>query len=412
MDKQTRIRQIRRKYRALEGELDERGRRCWAATEARDIGWGGVTIVAAATGMSDRTIRNGIVEINARKKLEPYRNRRQGGGRKSLIELRGKLSKELDALVDPTSRGNPVSPLRWTIKSTRTLANALREKGFEASHSTVSTMLRKLGYSLQSNRKTREGGTHPDRNEQFIFINSRVKHQQKRQNPAISVDTKKKEVLGLKKNSGRTYQKKAAPIHVDVYDFIDEKLGKAVPYGVYDLKRNEAGVSVGVSSDTAEFAVAAISRWWNRLGQKRYRNSDRILVTADCGGSNGYKNRLWKVELQKFADTTGKVVEVCHFPPGTSKWNKIEHRLFCHITRNWRGVPLETLEIVVQLIANTRTETGLEVHAWLDSNTYEKGRKISDRELDECNLVRNQFHGEWNYEIIPRKPSRKSAKIR
>jgi len=273
-------------------------------------------------------------------------------------------------------------------------------------------MLRTLGYSLQANRKTNEGGDHPDRDKQFELINSRVKYQTKKRNPTVSVDTKKKEILGLKKNNGRLYRKKRDPIKVDVYDFIDKNLGKAIPYGVYDLNLNEAGVSVGINNDTAEFAVAAIRRWWERLGRKKYEDSDRLLITADCGGSNGYRNRLWKVELQKLADRIGKTIEICHFPPGTSKWNKIEHRLFCHITRNWQGVPLETLEIIVQLIANTKTEQGLEVHAWIDTKNYKKGRKISDHELNECNLIRNSFHGEWNYEIIPRNTQNKKPKIR
>ena len=412
MDKQLLKDQISRKYTALIGELDERACRRWAAAEARAIGWGGITLVSEATGISDRTIRTGIKEINSNRKTDPIRQRRQGGGRKVLGDLQANLADALDALIDPTTRGDPISPLRWTTKSTRMLARTLKGQGYAVSHSTISTMLRNLGYSLQANRKTNEGGDHPDRDKQFELINSRVKYQTKKRNPTVSVDTKKKEILGLKKNNGRLYRKKRDPIKVDVYDFIDKNLGKAIPYGVYDLNLNEAGVSVGINNDTAEFAVAAIRRWWERLGRKKYEDSDRLLITADCGGSNGYRNRLWKVELQKLADRIGKTIEICHFPPGTSKWNKIEHRLFCHITRNWQGVPLETLEIIVQLIANTKTEQGLEVHAWIDTKNYKKGRKISDHELNECNLIRNSFHGEWNYEIIPRNTQNKKPKIR
>ena len=263
-------------------------------------------------------------------------------------------------------------------------------------------MLTRLGYSLQANRKTREGNQHPDRDAQFRHINARVQIQKRRGAPAVSVDTKKKEVLGNKKNPGQTYEPEGRPRQVDTHDFPDETKGKAVPYVVYDIHRNEAAVSVGISHDTAEFAVAAIDRWWEKLGKARYSASKRLLITADSGGSNSSRTRLWKTELQRFADKTGLIVEVCHYPPGTSKWNKIEHRLFCHITRNWRGVPLETHEIVVQSIGNTTTAQGLEVHVWLDEAHYEKGRKVEDEELDECQIVRNDFHGEWNYEIRPR----------
>ena len=403
MDKQGKIKLIKTKYHALSFDLDERGRRRWAATEALALGWGGVSIVSEATGLSDRTVRSGILEIQSKNQLDSIRQRHLGGGRRSSKNTQPELKAALEALIEPATRGDPIVPLKWTTKSTRILAKALNEQGFNVSHSTVSILLHELGYSLQSNRKTNEGGKHPDRNAQFEFIYKRVKVQHKNARPAISVDTKKKEVLGLKKNSGKTYRKKGEPIKVDVYDFIDSKLGKAVPYGVYDIHLNEAGVSVGINNDTAEFAVAAIRRWWERLGKERYQRSNRILITADCGGSNGYRNRLWKVELQKFSDEIAKTIEVCHFPPGTSKWNKIEHKLFCHITRNWKGVPLETLEIIVNLISNTKTEKGLEVHAWIDTGTYEKGIKVSDEELNECNIHKRAFHGEWNYEIKPRK---------
>jgi hypothetical protein len=272
------------------------------------------------------------------------------------------------------------------------------------SYTKVEQLLKSSGFSLQSNRKTREGAQHPDRNAQFEHIAKRVKARQRRGEPALSVDTKKKEVLGNLKNPGKTYCRKRNPVKVKVHDFPDPELGKAIPYGVYDLNHNEAGVSVGITHDTAEFAVEAIRRWWRRLGKKRYLNPRRLLITADSGGSNSSRNRLWKLELQKFADETRMIIEVCHFPPGTSKWNKIEHRVFCHITRNWQGVPLETLEIVIILIGATRTNTGLEVHCWLDEDQYDKGRKVTDAEMQELSIKRDAFHGEWNYEIHPRKP--------
>jgi DDE family transposase len=309
----------------------------------------------------------------------------------------------LDRMIDPTTLGSPTNPLRWTIQSTYRLAEALREQGYEVSATSVRRLLVKMGYSLQGNRKTREGRQHPDRDGQFRWIAERVQARRRRGEPALSVDTKKKEVLGNLKNAGQTYRPQGEPRKVKTHDFPDPELGKAVPYGVYDIHGNEAGVSVGVSHDTAEFAVGAIRRWWEKLGRKRYGGAKRVLVTADSGGSNSSRCRLWKVELQKWADETGLIVEVCHYPPGTSKWNKIEHRLFCHITRNWRGRPLETLEIVVESIGATTTEAGLEVHAWLDEGTYEKGRKVSDQELADCNIKRRQYHGEWNYEIHPRR---------
>jgi hypothetical protein len=393
---------IRDKYSNLTWDLDERGRRRWAAVEARSLGRGGITAVAIAIGMSDRTIRTGIKELEGNDPLTPDRQRQSGAGRKSYEELQPGLLGALDKLINPTTRGDPMSPLRWTCKSTRILAAELGKQGFVVSPSAVRGLLVRLGYSLQANRKTREGKQNPDRDAQFRHINKRVLRQQRRGEPAVSVDTKKKEKLGKKKNPGRTYERKGQPRKVDTHDFPDKKKGKAVPYGVYDIHRNEAAVSVGVSHDTAEFAVAAIGRWWQKLGRKRYPRAKRLAITADSGGSNSARNRLWKLELQRFADKTGLIIEVCHYPPGTSKWNKIEHRLFCHITRNWQGVPLETHEIIVESIGNTTTTEGLEVHVWLDEGTYEKGRKVSDQELDECLIIRNEFHGEWNYEIHPR----------
>jgi Rhodopirellula transposase DDE domain len=393
---------IRRKFTNIAQHLDERARRRWAASEAISLGRGGITAVAIATGISDRTIRDGVTELNAPDPLPPDRQRRAGGGRKSRENEQPELLAALERLLEPDFRGDPQSPLRWTCKSTRTLAGALQAGGFEVSYKKVGQLLKFSGFSLQSNRKTREGAQHPDRNAQFEYIAKRVKARQRRGEPALSVDTKKKEVLGNLKNPGKTYRRKRNPVEVNVHDFPDPKLGKAIPYGVYDLNHNEAGVSVGITHDTAEFAVEAIRRWWRRLGKKRYRNPERLLITADSGGSNSSRNRLWKFELQKFADETGMIIEVCHFPPGTSKWNKIEHRVFCHITRTWQGVPLETLEVVVTLIGSTRTSTGLEVHCWLDEDQYDKGRKVSDAEMQELSVKRSAFHGEWNYEFHPR----------
>jgi transposase len=396
------IKAIEGKYMELLDDLDERGRRRWAAVEARALGWGGVAAVARATGLSDRTIRNGLKELDDSDALAGHRQRRPGGGRKSYTVTQPQLPEALDRLIEPTARGCPTNPLRWTIKSTQRLAQTLGEQGFQVSPTTVRRMLKDMGYSLQSNRKTREGKQHPDRDGQFKHIAARVMARKRLGEPAISVDTKKKEVLGNHQNPGQTYRPKGQPEEVDTHDFPDPKLGKAVPYGVYDIHANEAGVSVGISHDTAEFAVAAIRRWWENLGHQRYGDAKRLLVTADSGGSNSSRARLWKIELQNFADETGLIIQVCHYPPGTSKWNKIEHRLFCHITRNWQGTPLETLEIVVQSISATTTKTGLEVHAWLDENTYKKGRKVSDEELESCHIRRHTFHGEWNYEIHPR----------
>jgi len=393
---------LRRKYDALAEDLDERGRRRWGAVEARALGWGGVSAVAVATGLSDRTIRNGLRELDNPEPLPAHAQRRPGGGRKSYAEVQPQLAAALDRLVEPVSRGSPMSPLRWTCKSTRRLAKELRRQGFTVSTSRVRQMLAAAGYSLQANRKTREGKQHPDRDGQFRHIHRRLLAAKRRREPAISVDTKKKEVLGDLKNPGQTWEPQGKPREVDTHDFPKPELGKAIPYGIYDIHENEAFVSVGITHDTAEFAVEAIRRWWSELGRRRYRGARRVFVTADSGGSNSPRTRLWKLELQKLADKTGLVFEVSHYPPGTSKWNKIEHRLFCHITANWQGRPLETAEIVVEMISNTTTETGLEVHAWLDEAMYEKGREVSDEELAACCIKRHPYHGEWNYKIRPR----------
>jgi hypothetical protein len=390
------------KFNALVGDLDERGRRRWAASEAMALGYGGVTAVSLATGLSDRTIRNGVKELQSDNPLPSGRQRRSGGGRKPLESSQHDLMDAIDRLVEPTERGDPQSSLRWTCKSLSNLQRELVSQGYSAGRTKIATILRSLGYSLQGNRKTREGTDHPDRNAQFEHIARRVRACQRGGRPAVSVDTKKKETLGKKANVGKEYRPKGEPLEVDTHDFPDKELGKAIPYGVYDIKSNEAWVSVGISRDTGEFAVEAIRRWWRRMGKKRYNRPKRLLITADSGGSNGHRNRLWKYELQRLADQTGMIIEVCHYPPGTSKWNKIEHRLFCHITRNWRGVPLESHQVVVSLVGSTRTVEGLEVHCRLDENDYPKGRKISDAEMADIKIKRNAFHGDWNYEIAPR----------
>ncbi len=403
------VERIRAKFATLAGELDERGRRCWAASEAVSLGWGGVAAVAEGTGISDRTIRNGIQELKAADPLPCDRQRRPGAGRSAREVEQPALIAKLEALVEPETRGDPMTALRWTCKSTRTLAAELKRQGFQVGRTKVAELLKRKGYSLQANRKTREGKEHPDRNAQFEHINRRVMACQRRGQPAVSVDTKKKEVLGNRKNPGRTYRRRGKPREVDTHDFPDAKLGKAIPYGVYDLANNDAWVSVGIDHDTAEFAVASIAEWWKRIGRRRYPSAKRLLITGDSGGSNGHRNRLWKVELQGFANRTGLIVEVCHFPPGTSKWNKIEHRLFCHITRNWQGIPLETHEIVVNLIGSTRTTQGLEVHAWLDERAYPKGRTVNKDEFATLDIRRNAFQSDWNYEIHPQKISHKSG---
>jgi transposase len=397
---------IRSKFMLLGNDLDEGGRRRWAATEALSLGRGGIAAVAEATGLSDRTIRNGLHDLTGDEELDAGRQRKPGAGRKSRADEQPTLIAALETLVEPTSRGDPISPLRWTCKSLVNLADELSQQGFAVSHTTVGQLLKQSGYSLQANRKTREGKDHPDRDAQFQHINRRVAAYGRGGRPAVSVDTKKKEPLGNKKNAGREYRPKGQPIKVDTHDFPTPKLGKAVPYGVYDLAHNEAWVSVGITPDTAEFAVASIQQWWEQLGCQRYPAPSRLLITADSGGSNGNRNRLWKHELQRWADTTGIIVEVCHYPPGTSKWNKIEHRLFCHITRNWRGVPLVTHEVVVNLVSSTRTNEGLEVHCWLDEKAYPKGRKVGEKEFASLRLRPNKFHGEWNYEILPRPPTK------
>ena len=402
----TSIKQIESKYRSLESVLDERARRHWAATEARAYGWGGVSAVSDATGMSPNTIRKGLAELSARQG-DPdaevsSRLRKVGGGRKRLSETDPQLSEVLDRLVAPLTRGDPESPLRWTCKSTRHLARELSLQGHPISARAVAQLLNAAGYSLQGNRKTLEGAAHPDRNMQFEYINAKVTRFQQRGQPVISVDTKKKELVGPYKNNGREWQRKGEPERVDVHDFPDPELGKVIPYGVFDMSRNEGWVSVGIDHDTAQFAVQAIGRWWHKMGVKRYRHAKELLITADGGGSNGSRCRLWKVALQTLSLRLGLPIHVCHFPPGTSKWNKIEHRMFSHITQNWRGRPLVSHEVIVNLIANTTTRAGLKIRAELDRGTYPTGIKISDAELAALNLKPDAFHGEWNYVVLPR----------
>ena len=397
------VKWMRHKYQAVSPSLGELARRRWAAAEARSLGYGGVAVVHRATRIAVGTIRRGVAELQSGIAPPVGKQRHKGGGRKSLLETNPRLLPALIALVEPETRGDPMSPLRWTCKSTRQLASQLRRQHHAASPASVRRLLKREGFSLQGNRKTEEGKNHPDRDAQFRHINARVKKVQRLGQPALSVDTKKKEVLGNLKNPGREWRRKKKPRKVKTHDFPDKQKGKAVPYGVYDIHSNEAFVSVGISSDTAEFSVAALRRWHRLLGRNRYPQLQRLLVTADSGGSNGARNRLWKWELQRLADDLGVIIEVCHFPPGTSKWNKVEHRLFCHITSNWRGQPLTDHQVVVSLIGSTKTSTGLVVHARLDQRQYHKGRKISDKQMATLNLKPNRFHGDWNYEIHPRK---------
>jgi hypothetical protein len=394
---------LRQKYMLLRAGMDERTRRCWAATEAMALGYGGVSATAAATGLARNTIAAGAAELRGPSRLAVGRVRRPGAGRKPLGESDPELEAALDALVDPATRGDPESPLRWTCKSTRRLARELTRQGHRVSPSSVARLLREAGYSLQANRKTREGAGHPDRDAQFEFIGRRVRAFQRRGWPVLSVDTKKKELLGDFRNGGREWQPAGRPEEVRVHDFVDPRLGKAIPYGVYDVTRNRGWVSVGVDHDTARFAVAALRRWWRRHGAAGFPAAGGVLITADGGGSNGARNRLWKVALQEWADESAWSIAVSHFPPGTSKWNKVEHRLFCHITNNWRGRPLVSLEAVVRLIAQTTTEAGLVVEAEADRNRYPAGVKVSDDELHAVRLRPEPFHGEWNYTIRPRR---------
>ncbi len=395
------------KFERLRPHLQEAGLRLWAANEALSLGYGGVSEVARATGLSRTTIHVGMAALKAKSPagdamgVTGERCRRAGGGRKRVTQTDPGLGEALDRLVDPATRGDPESGLRWTSKSTTKLAAELTQSGHPVSQRTVCDLLAAQGYSLQSVRKTREGGRHPDRDAQFQHLHAQVQAAIQAGQPVVSVDTKKKELVGDFKNAGQEWQKKGQPVEVRVHDFIDPALGKAAPYGVYDLAANQGWVSVGIDHDTAEFAVESIRRWWNQMGKARYPEAEHLTITADCGGSNGNRVRLWKVALQRLADETGLSLRVCHLPPGTSKWNKIEHRMFCHITKNWRGRPLESLAVIVSLIGSTTTANGLKIRAEIDASLYPKGQKISDEEMARVHLRPDPFHGEWNYVISP-----------
>jgi Rhodopirellula transposase DDE domain len=394
---------IGEKFRALAGELNERQRRLWAASEARAAGRGGIAATARATGISVPTIRKGIAELEAGERLAAGRVRRPGGGRRALTETDPTLLEDLERLVLESSRGDPESLLLWTSRSVRHLATELRQRGHAVHFTTVARLLGLLGYSLQANVKTREGAWHPDRDAQFEHINTVARAAVAAGEPVISVDTKKKELVGDFKNAGREWRPKGEPELVRVHDFKDKQLGKAIPYGVYDIAANQGWVSVGIDHDTAQFAVNSIRSWWQHLGHRRYPHATRLQITADCGGSNGNRVRLWKVELQRLADETGLQIGVCHFPPGTSKWNRIEHRLFSYITINWRGKPLHSLQTIINLISGTTTGTGLEVYARLDDRTYPDKIRVPDDEIQAVNLHGDQFHPEWNYTIKPKR---------
>lgn len=397
------------KYNLLKPFLNEQNKRLFAAAEAISLGVGGISIVSRATDISRDTISKACKELISGKigtseiPIPVGKIRASGGGRKKSLDKDQTLMSDLEKLIEPTSRGDPESPLLWTSKSVRKLAEELNKMGHNVTHARVADMLRILGYSLQANRKIIEGTSHPDRNQQFNYINEKCKEFQEAKQPVISVDTKKKELIGNFKNEGKELRPKKDPINVNVYDFIDKELGKVNPYGIYDIFRNEGWVNVGIDHDTASFAVESIRRWWIMMGCKLYPEAKKLMITADCGGSNGYRVRLWKVELQKLADEIGLQISVCHFPPGTSKWNKIEHRLFSQITMNWRGKPLTSYEVVVNLIAATTTAKGLKVKCMLDENEYPKGIKITKKEVEELGIIYNELHGEWNYTFLPRK---------
>jgi hypothetical protein len=397
---------ILERYRKLKGSLTERARRLFVANEAIAFGHGGIAAAHRATGMAPSVIGRGIAEVHAIEKgkapdLPPARSRRSGGGRKKATEKDPTLIPDLKKLVESTTRGDPESPLLWTARSQRNIVDALKRQGHPTSMKMVSRLLKELGYSLQANRKRLEGMQHPDRNAQFEHINETIRRQLELNEPVISVDTKKKELVGPYKNGGRELRAQGDPEDVNVHDFGDKEKGKVAPYGVYDLQKNEAWVSVGISHDTAEFAVETIRRWWNEMGVPRYANVTSLVITADGGGSNGYRLRLWKLELQGLVDELGFPVTVCHLPPGTSKWNKIEHRLFSFITQNWRGKPLVTHQVIVNLISATTTKAGLRVSSRVDNRVYPKGRRVSDKQLASVNLDPHAFHGEWNYTIHP-----------
>ena len=394
------------KYQLLAPELTERTLRLFAAAEAKVWGRGGISGVSRALELSRARIYRGLQDLEEEEKLEPERIRRKGGGRKSRVDEDPTLKRDLERLVSPYTRGDPESPLRWTCKSIRQLAKELTRKGHQTSHRMVAALLREMGYRLQANRKTIEGKQHPDRDAQFKYINQKTQKQQRAGQPVISVDTKKKEKVGDFKNAGREWHPQGHPEKVRVHDFIDKELGKVAPYGVYDLTKNNGWVSVGIDHDTAAFAVASIRKWWRKMGRPAYSKASHLLITADSGGSNSARSRLWKVELQKMANQTGLTITVCHFPPGTSKWNKIEHRMFSFITKNWRGKPLVDRATIVNLIGSTKTEGGLKIRCELDTHNYPKGIKVPDDQLEKVKLKKHKFHGDWNYTIYPNKKRR------
>jgi DNA-binding phage protein len=396
-----RIAEVARRFGLLAPRLDERRRRLLAAAEAVALGRGGITCVARATGMARQAIAAGVSELGAPEVLPTDRIRQPGGGRKRTVDTDPTLLPDLERLVDPVTRGDPESPLRWTCKSVRKLAEELRQRGHRVSRQLVAELLHQAGYSLQANRKTLEGGDHPDRDAQFAHLNSCVEEQMAAGEPAISVDTKKKELVGQFKNGGQEWHPAGEPEAVRVHDFVVPELGRASPYGIYDLAHNTGWVNVGIDHDTATFAVESIRRWWDQMGRIVYPRATRLLITADGGGSNGSRVRLWKLELQRLADETGLQIAVCHLPPGTSKWNKIEHRLFSFLSQNWRGRPLVSYAVIVSLIAATTTAAGLRAGCTLDTNAYPAGRKVSDAELASVRLYRDAFHGDWNYTILP-----------
>ncbi len=400
------VQSIRARYEALRPVLDERSRRVWAGAEARAIGRGGIARVAEATGIARETVRQGLRQVQVGEvgvaAAGSERQRRPGGGRKKLTARDPQLRAALERKLDPVTRGDPMGPLRWTCLSAERLAQALRAEGHAVSERSVNRLLHELGYSLQANRKTLEGRQHPDRDAQFQYIERRVQEFQGAGQPVVSVDSKKKELVGRYRNGGREWRPEGQPEEVQVHDFPDAELGKALPYGVYDLAANSGWVSVGVDHDTSEFAVETLRRWWRQMGAPAYPCAERLLITCDGGGSNSSRGRLWKLELQGLADESGLRISVCHFPPGTSKWNKIEHRMFCHITQNWRGRPLVCREVIVNLIGAVSTKEGLRIESELDENRYELGRKVTDAELKRLSIERAEFHGEWNYTLAPR----------
>ncbi len=411
MIRSAQVRVARKRYRELAPVLNEQSLRRFVALEAQALGRGGVSLMARISGLARSTIYHGLSDIHDAVSAPAGRIRKDGGGRKKKASEDPTLVADLKRLVEPTTRGDPMQPLLWTIRSLRNLANELANLGHKVCPTVVGDLLRSMGYSLQANSKTREGGQHIDRDRQFHYINTQAKAFLAANEPVISVDTKKKELVGNFKNNGREWRRSGTPELVNVHDFIDPKLSRAVPYGVYDVTNNVGWVSVGTDHDTAAFAVNAIRRWWRTMGKKRHPKAKRLMITADGGGSNGYRVRLWKVELQKLADELKLPITVCHLPPGTSKWNKIEHRLFSFITINWRGKPLRSYRTIVQLIAATTTENGLKVRAELDENKYPKGIKVSDLQMAAVNLTRHPFHGDWNYTVSPKRNHPRQTRI-